>query len=63
MPASMLYVHACLLISVVSESVTLGTIAHHIPLSMNFSRQEYWSPLGNLPDPEIKPAFLASPVW
>ena len=33
-------------------------------LSMGFSRQEHWSRLpfpspGNLPDPEIKPAFLA----
>ena len=36
-------------------------------LSMEFSRQEYWSGLpfpspGNLPDPEIKAAFLASPA-
>ena len=33
----------------------------------NFSKQEYWSGLpfstpGDLPDPGIKPAFLASPV-
>ena len=41
---------------------TLGapwTVAHHAPLSMGFSRQEYWSWLpfpspGDLPDPGIK---------
>ena len=36
------------------------TVAHQAPLSMEFSRQEYWSgfPLhfpGNLPDPGIEP--------
>ena len=34
----------------------LWTIAHQAPLSMEFSRQEYWSrlpPPGNLPDPGI----------
>ena len=40
-------------------------IAHQAPLSMEVSRQEYWSGLqfhspGDLPDPGIKPA---SPVW
>jgi len=35
-----------------------------MPLSMEFSRQEYWSGLpfpfpGNLPDPGIKPRFPA----
>ena len=39
---------------------TLWTLAHQAPLSMRFSRQEYWSGLpfpspGNLPDPGIKP--------
>ena len=34
---------------------------HQAPLSMGFSRQVYWSelpfsPLGDLPDPGIKPA-------
>ena len=44
----------------VSNSVTPWTIAHQDPLSMEFSRQEYWiwlpfpSP-GDLPDPEIEP--------
>ena len=37
---------------------TLWTVAHQGPLSMGFSRQEYWSgqpfpPLGDLPDPAI----------
>ena len=47
--------------------VTLWTIAHQAPLSMGFSRQEYWSglpcsPPGDLPDPGIKPAPLTSPA-
>ena len=41
--------------------VTSWTIAHQAPLSMGFSKQEYWSglscpPPGDLPDPGIKPA-------
>ena len=40
--------------------VTPWTVAHQDPLSMEFSRQEYWSGLpfpspGNLPNPGIKP--------
>ena len=39
--------------------VTRYTMAHQAPLSMGFSRQEYWSGLsfpspGDLPDPEIE---------
>ena len=39
---------------------TLWTIAHQPPLSMGFSRQEYWSELpfsalGDLPNPGIEP--------
>ena len=35
--------------------VTLRTVAHQVPLSMGFSRQEYWSglpcpPSGDLPN-------------
>ena len=46
---------------------TLWTIAHQAPLSMGFSRQEYWSglpcpPAGNLPDPGIEPVSLMSPA-
>ena len=49
--------------SVVSNSfATPWTIAHQAPLSIGFSRQEYWSGLpfptpGYLPDPGIKPAL------
>ena len=40
------------------------TIAHQAPLSVRFSRQEYWSGLpfpspGDLPDPGIEPTSLA----
>ena len=47
--------------------VTLWTIAHQVPLSMGFSRQEYrsglpCSPPGNLPNPGIKPTSLESPA-
>ena len=43
--------------------VTLWTVACQTPLSMEFSRQEYWSglpfpPPENLPDPGIKPVSL-----
>ena len=43
---------------------TPWTIARQAPLSMVFSRQEYWSGLpfpspGNLPDPGIKPGSPA----
>ena len=35
--------------SVVSDSATSWTVAHQLPLSMGFSRQEYWSRLSFLP--------------
>ena len=40
--------------------MTSWTVAHHAPLSMEFSRQEYWSglpfpPPGDLPNTEIEP--------
>ena len=43
------------------------TVAHQAPLSMEFSRQEYWSGLpfltpGHLPNPENEPVSLASPA-
>ena len=46
---------------------TLQTIACWAPLSMGFYRQEYWSglphpPLGDVPDPGIKPASPVSPA-
>ena len=43
------------------------TVSHQAPLSMEFSRQEYWSglpcpPPGYLPDPGIKPTSLVAPA-
>ena len=43
---------------------TVGTVVCQAPLSMGFSRQEYWSGLpfpspGDLPNPEIKPGSPA----
>ena len=43
------------------------SIAHQVPLSMEFSRQEYWCglpfpSLGNLADPEIEPGSPALQV-
>ena len=58
----------CMSRSVLSNSfVTPGTVALQAPLSMGFSRQEYWSGLpcpspGNLPDSEIKPMSPALQV-
>ena len=42
--------------------VTPWTVAYQAPLSMGFSRQDYWSGLpfpspGDLPDPGIEPRF------
>ena len=53
--------------SVVSDSVTPRTIAQQAPLSMGFTRQEYWSGLpllspGDLLDPQIEPKSLMSPA-
>ena len=50
----------CQVASVVSNSVISWTVTHQAPLSMEFSRQEYWSGLpfptpGDLPDPGIEP--------
>ena len=47
--------------------VTLWIVAHQTPLSIGFSRQEYWSrlpcpPPGDLSDLGIKLAFLMSPA-
>ena len=54
--------------SVVSDSfATLRTIARQAPLSMEFSRQEYWSglplpPAVDLPDPGIELMPQGSPA-
>ena len=54
--------------SVVYDSLwPYGTVAHQAPLSMGFSRQEFWSglpcpPPGDLPNLGIKAVSLMSPV-
>ena len=50
---------------VTSDSATPWTVARHAPLSMGFSRQEYWSglscpPQRDLPNPGTEPT---SPAW
>ena len=47
-----------------SDSATPWTVAYQAPLSMEFSRQEYWSGLpfpspGDLPNPGIEPGSPA----
>ena len=60
---------ACVLrhLSHVQLIVTLWTVACQAPLSMGFSKQEYWSgllspPPGHLPNPRIKAVSLMSPT-
>ena len=55
----------CSVTSLVSNSLQPYGLTRQAPLSMGFSRQEYWSglrcpPLGALPDPGIEPASLTS---
>ena len=61
---------ACKCAKSLQSSPTLGAyglyVAHQTPLSLGFSRQEYWSgllcpPPGDLPDPGIEPVPLKSP--
>ena len=59
-------VHDCVLSSA-WFFVTPWTVAHQAPLSMGFSRQEYWSglsfpPPGDLPSPGTEPMSLAFPA-
>ena len=54
----------CVIPSVVSNSVTPWTVICQAPLSMEFSRQEYWSGLPfpsprDLPNLAMKPRFNA----
>ena len=60
--------HACVLrcFSRVQLFATPWTVARQSPLSVGFSRQEYWRglpfpPPGNLPNPRIGPTSLTSP--
>ena len=48
-------------------AVSPWTLAHQAPLSMEFSRQEYWSGFpfpspGNILDPGIEPAYPVTPA-
>ena len=57
----------CPVIQLSQLFATLWTVGCQAPLSMEFSTQEYWSGLpfptpGDLPDPGIEPASLASPA-
>ena len=57
----------CQVILVTYDPATLWTVAHRAPMSMGFSRQEYWSglpcpPPGDLPNPGIELASLTSPA-
>ena len=58
-----LVVCVCLCVFSCVRLYTLWTIACQAPLSMGFSRQEYWSGLlfplpGTLPNPRIEPHLL-----
>ena len=61
-------VQVCVLVlSHVQLFATPQTVAHRAPLSVGFSRQEYFSglpspPPGDLPDPVIEPSALVSPA-
>ena len=61
--------HVCVLslFSCVGLFATPWTLACQAALSMEFSRQEYWSglpcpPPGDLPDPEVEPTSPVSPA-
>ena len=71
-----MHLHICVCVCVyvcvlVAQScclfVTSWTVAHQIPLSLEFSRQEYWSGLlflspGDLPEPGIEPGSPTLPA-
>ena len=62
------YFFSCVcVLSYVLFFVTPWAVAHQAPLSMGFSRQEYWSELpfprpGDLPDLGTEPVSLTSPL-
>ena len=73
----LLFPYLCLNFACISSSncfsscvrllATQLTVARQAPLSMGFSRQEYWSelpcpPPGDLPDPGIKPTSPVAPA-
>ena len=55
------------MLSHVQLFATLWTVTCQAPLSLGFSRQEYWNglpcpPPGNLPNPGVEPMSLATPA-
>ena len=61
------YVCVCTLSHFSCVSVMVWTVVCQGPLSMGFSRQEYWSglprpPPGDLPNPGTEPTSLTSPA-
>ena len=67
-PVEDVFVCVCVVCTYVCAQLcpVLWTVAHQVPLSMEFSKQEYWSGLlfpspGDLPHPRIKPLSPASP--
>ena len=62
--------HECMCVQLLSRVqlfMTPMTVAQQASLSMGFPRQEQWTglpspPLGDLPNPGIKPTSLTSPV-
>ena len=66
-PPFLLWAHVLNHFSCVWLFATLWTVAHQAPLSMRFSRREYWSGLpclcaGNLLNPGTEPECLLSPA-
>ena len=62
--SSYLWVRVCYSLSHVLLFATPWTVSHQAPLSMKFSRKEYWSELpfpspGDLPDPGVEPGSSA----
>ena len=63
-----IFLSSTFMVSCVSFSATSWTIACQAPLSMELSRQQYWSGLpfpspGDLLNPGIEPVFPASPAF
>ena len=62
-----MHAYVCLL-SCVQLFASRWTAAHQVPLTMEFSRQEYWNelpfpPPEDLPDPENEPLPLCLLHW
>ena len=63
----LIYIYIYCVLSLVRLFVTPWAVAHQVPLSMEFSRQDSWNGLpfptrGDLPDPGIESVSLVSPT-